>query len=367
MSVQQTIIKGIKEQLFFNNYLVLPNFGGFVLKSSASHFSASGGLLVPPSKTVSFNVQLKQNDGILAIWLQNALKCPANEALNHLTDFSSFCLGILNAKRRLALEGIGFFYLDFENNICFEPQQDSNFLTKSFGLGSVSLKELEALVIAEPKKESIFIDRTLHVTAQVAEPTTDTTTVPVKRRRNYSKIAIPVSLVAVLIALLGLLVNNTQFKGDLQASLYGESTKGIYAPLNYADLNILQSTVKQPAYVADANGIATLELDAAKNVSVKAMENKLTASTLKHSGSRHTPNIGSGNFEIVLGCFTVLENAQRMVSKLSSKNIYAGVSGKNNKGMYVVSNGNYATKEEAITKLMEVKDFFPHAWIKKGE
>lgn len=363
MSVQQTIIKGIKEQLFFNNYLVLPNFGGFVLKSNPSHFSASGGLLVPPSKTVSFNAQLKQNDGILAIWLQKALKCHASEALNHLTDFSEFCTGILNAKRRLALEGIGFFYLDFENNICFEPQQDSNFLTKSFGLGSVSIKELENPVVTEAKKETVFVDRTVHALDPISEPSI----APVKRRRNYSKIAIPVSLVAVLIALLGLLVNNTQFKGDLRASLYGETTKGIYSPLNYTELPILNTTVKQPAYVADANGIATLELNAVKNVAVKALDNKLNTSVLKYSGSRHNSNSGSGNFEIVLGCFTVLENAERMVTKLSSKNIRAGVSGKNIKGMYVVSNGKYATKEEAITKLIEVKDFFPHAWIKKGE
>ncbi|PBQ34317.1 hypothetical protein CNR22_21920 [Sphingobacteriaceae bacterium] len=362
MSVQQTIIKGIKEQLFFNNYLVLPNFGGFVLKSTPSHFSASGGLLVPPSKTVSFNAQLKQNDGILAVWLQNALKCRANEALNHLTDFSEFCTGILNAKRRLALEGIGFFYLDFENNICFEPQQDSNFLTKSFGLGSVSIKELE-ITLTEPKKETVFVDRTLHTSEHISEPVNG----PVKSRRNYSKIAIPVSLVAVLIALLGLLVNNTQFKGDLRASLYGETTKGIYTPLNYADLSILGSDIKQPTYVADANGIATLELDAKKHIAVKALENSFNTPDLKHSGSTHITNLGSGKFEIVLGCFTVLENAERMVSKLSSKHIRATVSGKNNKGMYVVSNGNYATKEEAITKLIEVKDFFPHAWIKKDQ
>src|SRR5437868_7519242 len=141
MNVQQTIIKGIKEQLFRNDYLVLPNFGGFVLKSSPSRFSASGGLLIPPTKTVTFNVQLKQNDGILAIWLQNTLGCTSNEALAHLKDFSEFCSGILNAKRRLTLEGIGFFYLDFENNVCFEPQQDSNFLTRSFGLTPVSIRE----------------------------------------------------------------------------------------------------------------------------------------------------------------------------------------------------------------------------------
>src|SRR5688572_27641542 len=131
MNVQQTIISGIREQLFFHEYLVLPGFGGFVLQSAPSHFSPSGSLLIPPSKTLSFNSQLKQNDGILARWLEKKLGCSMIEATAHLKDFTEFCSGILSVKRRLNLEGIGFFYLDFENNICFEPKQDSNFLTAS--------------------------------------------------------------------------------------------------------------------------------------------------------------------------------------------------------------------------------------------
>src|SRR6478609_428978 len=153
----------MKEQLFSNNYLVLPGFGGFVLKSRASHFSASGGSLLPPSKTVSFNSQLKQNDGIMALWLQNKLNCTAKEALAHLAEFAEFCTGVLSAKRRLTLEGLGFFFIDFENNICFEPQQDANFLGESFGLAPISLKPLIAEAPEKFKessiKEPVFVDR----------------------------------------------------------------------------------------------------------------------------------------------------------------------------------------------------------------
>ena len=358
MSIQQTIIRGIKEQLFFNDYLVLPNFGGFVLKSKAAHFSASGGLLIPPSKTVSFNAQLKQNDGIFAIWLQNALKCDAIQAVNHLKEFSEYCSGILTAKRRLSLEGIGFFYLDFENNICFEPQQDSNFLTNSFGLGPVSIKELES-EIPEPKKETVFVDRTLHSTETIIQP--------VRTKRNYNKMVTPLLLAILFVSLLGLLVNNSSMKGELRSSLFDGNSKGTYTPLTYKDLNIINSFAKNQVYVADVNGIATLALEESKKLSVKAVSTIFNSSPAKHSESKHIANSNSGNFEIVLGCFTVLENAERMVNKLSSQRINAAVTGKNNKGMYVVSNGNYSSKDEAIHKLIEVKEIFPHAWIKKGE
>lgn len=358
MNVQQTIIKGIKEQLFFNNYLVLPGFGGFVLKSRPAHFSASGGLLLPPSKTVSFNAQLKQNDGILAIWLQNKVSCSADEALGHLQDFSGFCTGILNAKRRLSLEGIGFFYLDFENNICFEPQQDSNFLSSSFGLAPVSIKELEP-EIAGIKTGSVFIDRRPHIQEAPEKPV---------KLRNYKKLINPAMFGIILICLLALLVSNSTIKGELRSSVFGENLKGVYTPLSYPELVIAATALKNDTYVADANGIATIDLESEKTLAVKVTGSFLhTGSPISFKPERTTTARRIAKFEIVLGCFTLSSNAKRMVRKLSGQNIRAAISGKNAKGMYVVSNGNFDTKEEALRKLQDLKNNFPHAWIKQGE
>lgn len=355
MSVQQTIIKGIKAQLFLNNYLVLPGFGGFVLKSTPSHFSASGGMLIPPSKTVSFNAQLKQNDGILAIWLQNSLGCTANEALTHLTEFSEFCGGILTAKRRLSLEGIGFFYLDFENNICFEPQQDANFLSSSFGLTPLSVKPIEEERVRETKREPEFIDRTLHTTEQHAP------FVPAKR--SYRRLISPAILSLVVVSLLVLLTINSKINGDMRSSVFGENSGAAYQPIHYSELAITTDNKKQTAYVADANGIASLSLGGAKKIAVKVLDNEMPLSA--NTGSELTS--ATNKFEIVLGCFTVLKNAQRMVKKISGRDIRVAISGKNAKGMYVVSNGSFKTKEQAIAQLQQLQSDFPNAWIKKGE
>lgn len=357
MSVQQTIIKGIKAQLFLNNYLVLPGFGGFVLKSTPSHFSASGGMLVPPSKTVSFNAQLKQNDGILAIWLQNSLGCTANEALNHLTEFSEFCGGILSAKRRLSLEGIGFFYLDFENNICFEPQQDANFLSGSFGLTPVSVKPIEEDVIREVKREPEFIDRTLHSTEPQAPY------IPTKK--SYRRFISPAILSLVFVSLMVLLTINSKINGEMQSSVFGENSGSAYQPIHYSELVINTNNKKQTAYVADANGIAAISLEGSKKIAVKVLDNGMPLSASTSFGSEL--NSATNKFEIVLGCFTVLKNAQRMVKKISGRDIRVAISGKNAKGMYVVSNGSFNTKERAIAQLQQLQSDFPNAWIKKGD
>ena len=356
MTVQQTIIKGVKELLFFHNYLVLPKFGGFVLKINSSHFSGSGTGLIPPSKTITFNAQLKQDDSVLVIWLQNSLNCSPAEALVHLHDFAEFCTAILATRRRLSLDGIGFFYLDFENNISFEPQSDANFLTDSFGLTALQLNKIETI---EPvvKNNSVFIDRT----TALPEKVTNTQT-----KRHYQHLVTPLVLVVVLFSLLIVFVSNNKISGPLRASVFGTNNKGVYEPIPYADLKLIDPEKGNTAYVADANGIATIQLNN-KTIAVKAIE--FPESNLNHgerSHFRHKKSMHStSQFEIVLGCFTILENANKMADKVSAQNISAIVSEKNDKGMYVVSSGNYGDKESAIADLAIIKNKFPKAWIKQ--
>jgi len=357
MNVQQLIIKGIKEQLFFNNYLVLPNFGGFVLRSNPTHFSGGGAILMPPSKTLSFNAQLKQNDGILATWLQNQLKCTSSEALSNLNEFADYCKSVLSTRRRLSIEGVGFFYLDFENNTCFEPQLDTNFLADSFGLKAISLVEISETV-TEVKKEFVVEDR-------VGNEAINTISTEIKKQRNYRRVIAPLALVVAIFSLLSLLVTNTKISGELKSVVFGSSENGTYTPLSYPQLSLNESKASTPEYVADANGIATVEVDnnliavkviESANPDVKHVSRPVTDKFYKHNNA---------NFEVVLGCFSVLDNAKRMIKKLKRQNIHAVISEQNAKGMFVVSNGDFATKEEAISKLEQIDSLCPNAWVKK--
>ncbi len=350
MNVQQTIIKGIRELLFVHNYLVLPGFGGFVLKMNPAHFGSSGAQLLPASKTVGFNTQLRQNDAILATWLQEKLNCTPPEALQHLHDFTGFCSGVLSARRRLTLDRIGFFYLDFENNTCFEPQADSNFLTASFGLGPVALRELEPAV-AEPKRDPVFVDRTAPVPSiAVAQ----------KAPRNYRHLVVPAIFAILFFSLLLLFVSNNRFNGQLRASLFGQGEVMAYQSQPYPELTLTTPDYHTLTYMADANGIATLALGD-DHIAVKVLDENRPL-TITHYKSKRR-----GNFEIVLGCFTVRDNANRMAAKLMDRHIDADISGKNEKGMYIVSDGRFETRDQAVDRLRELKAGFPNAWIKKRD
>lgn len=358
MNLHQNIIKGIKEQLFLNNYLVIPGFGGFVLKKIPSHFSNSGGMILPPSKTISFNAQLKQNDGVLVHWLMSSFNCSNEIALQHLTDFSEYCKSILNNKGRLSIDGLGFFYTDFENNICFEPQQQTNYLTSSFGLGPVALKEIEPEV--EVKTETIFVDR-------VIKSSELETKVEPKRKRNYGKIAIAAVTGIIVFSALLIIVSDSKISGQLKASITGKEQKLLYTPINYSNIDLKNINDSKKDYVADMNGIAPLELDNNKTIAVKAIESIAESTSVTSSNVKRTRRSGIKNYEVVLGCFSILNNANNMVKKLQAGNVEAIVSGQNEKGLYVVSSGGFETKDEAIVELTQLKNTYPNAWIKKSE
>ncbi len=354
MNVQQIIIKGIKEQLFFNNYLVLPNFGGFVLRSNPSHFSSTGGGLMPPSKTLSFNAQLKQNDGILALWLQNQLKCTSSEALSNLIEFADYCKSVLSTRKRLSIEGVGFFYLDFENNTCFEPQLDTNFLADSFGLTQVSLIEITETV-TEVKKELVLEDRIGN----------DAIITEIKKQRNYRRVVAPLALLVAIFSILALIVTNTKISGQLKSTIFGNNETAVYSPLTYPELTLAETKKTTSEYVTDANGIAPLEIENDKVLAVKVFETTTNSSPVMEHSTHKLFKHNSRNFEVVLGCFSVLDNAKRMLKKLKRQNINAVISEQNAKGMYVVSNGDFETKEDAMARLEKIDSLCPNAWVKK--
>ena len=360
MNVQHTIIKSITEQLYVHNYLVIPNFGGFVLKTQSAQLNFNGAVTTPPSKTISFNAQLKQNDGVLVICLQSKLNCTANEALNYLNDFATYCTSILNTSKRITFENIGFFYIDFENNICFEPQTNTNFLTSSFGLTPLTLKKIEVETI---KKQALFVDKTHQKAIQQ----------PIIATKNYKKVIMPSLIVMAVVSLLALFISNNKITGSLKATILGTSTKINYKPLTYLELKLQTNNNSNTTYVVDANGIATINLEETKTIFVNTVASLSTtnlAVTTKKTTAKHSPNfetVTTNSYKIVLGCFGIVENAERMINTLKNSNINANLSGKNNKGLFVVSNGSFATKQAALEQLAQIKGTCPNAWIKNPE
>lgn len=351
MLVQKTIINGISELLYTHDYVVVPGFGGFVSRPQLAHYSLNKEVLFPPSKTIVFNVQLKQNDGILANWLKEKVNCDFIQATKHLEEFSAHCKMLLDTKHRLEFESLGLFYIDFEKNICFEPKADVNFLIDSFGLSSVTLKELE-------KEEPVIVKPVIETKDRFVKVETE---VPVKKR-NYKRIAalaigIPFVGLALLFAVSQIKSNSNSYSNLFS---FGHSAPS-YMPVNYnSNFNELDITAN-PSYVVDANGYAGITLFEDKHIAVNISAVKTESHTVAKHISHSIPM--NGKFQVVMGCFSVEGNARKMIRKLAAKNVTAGISGTNSKGMYVVSCGAFDNKDAAVELLQSIKSDFPSAWV----
>lgn len=354
MNVHTQIVEGIKTLLHQQEYVVIPNFGGFVTQVHFSKYLLEKNILTPPGKVISFNKQLRQNDGVLAFWLQKELNVTSEDALKHITEFSDYCEQVLRTKRRLNLENLGFFYLDLENNICFEPKNDSNYLLDSFGLSPVILNELTELVV-EQKKETEFIDRTIETVKQE---------LPIKRKRNLKPIAYVALGGSILFFSLAALVTLNKSEGPLLSGIFNSNAVRTYKPLNYSELVLEKTDAESKSYVPNSEGIAVLNITNEKTIAVSVNDNASVANEVKHSVVKPRNYKYSGKFQIVLGCFTQKSNADKMVSKLKRDNVNAGISGINNRGMHVVSCAGFDSKDSALAFLQNIKGNFPNAWVK---
>lgn len=351
MLVQNTILAGISELLYTHDFVVVPGFGGFVSRPLMSHYSLSQDVLFPPSKSIVFNVQLKQNDGVLANWLKEEIQCDFVAATKHLEEFSVHCKMLLDTRNRLEFENLGLFYLDFEKNICFEPKADVNFLIESFGLSSVTLKELER---EEPVIKPVIDTKDRFVKAEVNEQ------LPAKKR-NYKKIAtlavgIPLIGVALLFAVSQIKTNSNSYANIFN---FGNNHSA-YIPVNYGSEFEEIEIKPNPAYVVDANGYAGITLFEDRHIAVNISAVKTESHTVKHIA--HSISTAA-KFQVVMGCFSVESNARKMIKNLAAKNVNAAISGTNAKGMFVVSCGGFDDKDSAVNMLQSIKAEHPSAWI----
>lgn len=352
MNVHAQIVDGIKTLLHQQEYVVIPNFGGFVTQVHFSKYLIEKNILTPPGKVISFNKQLRQNDGVLSFWLQKELSVSPEVALKHISEFSDYCEQVLNTKRRLNLENLGFFYLDLENNICFEPKNDSNYLLDSFGLSPVILNELPELVVE--KKETEFVDRTIEIVKQE---------LPIKRKRNLRPIAYIALGGSILFFSLAALVTINKSEGPLLSGLFNSNAVRTYKPLAYTELVLEKTDADTKSYIPNSEGIAVIDITNEKSIAVSMNENTNSSSAVTNTTKRSNTRY-AGKFQIVLGCFNEKNNADKMVRKLKLDNVNAGILGINNRGMHVVSCAGFDSKDSALTFLQEIKGSFPNAWIK---
>lgn len=345
----------ISELLYRHDCVIVPGFGGFVSRSHSAGFNKGNNLLFPPAKHILFNRNLIHNDGLLITSLMERNAISFEEAAKLTEEYRQYIQSLLSAKKRFELQNIGLLYMDSENSLRFEAKADMNFLFDAFGFEPVMANELPPET-EKPVHKPVFEDRVVA-----------TTPVVIRTKKSYARLAalaigIPAAMAALLLA-----ATSKPMQPIMQSSVNPFYTpEKTYTPTHSPERKaFIIADVEKPSFLADANGYAAFTLGNNGRVMIANTNDPMLRpdKTRVASPSVKSKLSLSGKFQVVLGCFGVKENAERLVNELRAAQVNAGISGVNAKGLHVVSCGSFSSKQEAVHVLDSIRQRYPNAWI----
>ncbi|HEY0029491.1 MAG TPA: SPOR domain-containing protein [Bacteroidia bacterium] len=334
--------KHISDLLYEHNCVIVPELGGFVGNYTPAKIHPTRHAFTPPSKSIIFNKNLKNNDGLLASHIVTVEKTNYTEALRYIDHFVAGVNEQLKKGAKVKIDEVGVLFLDVERNIQFEPDT-TNFLLEAFGLPQFQSPAIKRDAIAK-RLEKEFTDRSA---------------IPAEKKKinvkRYVALAIAAPMIFAMIWI--------PLKTDLLKNI------------NYANLNpFAAKEVKVPetkASTAHALPILNNDTVAVKPIMPDTVSRPLAA-TLIETVKADTTAVAKGQnnpdfkFHLVAGCFQIEENAIKYVSVLQSQNLNAAIIGQNNKGLFVVSCGDFLTRKEALKELNLLRNAQPNAWLYKN-
>lgn len=302
--VVMMIEKHISALLYRYQCVSVPGFGAFLTETQPAQLNNDTYTFYPPKKLISFNANLKNNDGLLANHIALQEKISYDQAVANITQTVESWNKRLQNWETVILKNLGTIAHNIEGNIVFTPDTPINYLAEAFGLTNVispAIKREELKAIAEKVEEMAPV---------VFTP---------ERKKNYSYLKYAAIFVVMTSA------SGAGFKV-------------------YRDHEIAQQTLLVEQSVQDRVNEkiqqATFFIDAPMPaVSLPVKEE----------------NTSTYPYHVVAGAFKSEENAEKAVGELVSKGYNARKLGKNKFGLFQVGYGSFKTYAEAQAKMNKIK------------
>ena len=126
----------IERVLLLNDCVIIPSFGGFLLRRHAAVHNPRQCAFRPARKEIVFNPTLTYDDGLLAESYMEHYGMDFNEAQQAIRRDVSALQTTLADDGRLTLEGIGAFRRTDDGTLLFDPASDA---TSTYAIGSYGL------------------------------------------------------------------------------------------------------------------------------------------------------------------------------------------------------------------------------------
>ena len=152
------IEKHISALLYRHQCVTVPGFGAFLTEKLPAQLNNDTHTFYPPKKLISFNANLKNNDGLLANHIALQEKISYDQAVEALTKAVKNWNDKLQNREVLLLKNLGSITNNLEGNPVFSPDSHMNYLAEAFGLSTVkspAVKREELKAIVEEIEEKV--------------------------------------------------------------------------------------------------------------------------------------------------------------------------------------------------------------------
>ena len=294
----------ISELLYIEDCIIIPDFGGFIVNDKSATINEKSGEIAPPSKTILFNSQLINNDGLLVNHIAKEENISHKECLTNVLAISKKLKNKLFETKILRIKKVGLLTIGSENNILFTQEKGYNYNLNSFGMRSISSNKID-------KKERIKNE--IQNTVNVIE----------KNIISSNQMFLRAAAVAIPLILISFISINQE-----------KNIATIYEKMSLIDFSFAKTDENKSLEKNDKTSINTTVLP--------TINTKL-------------------KYHIIIGSFQELTNAKKLHAKLLSKEYDAQIL--SNSSNSRVSISNFKRKEDAILALTNVKKNYGTAWI----
>ena len=140
-----TVQNHIKELLFEQDCVVIPEFGGFVTNFDCAKINSINRFIAPPQKWLAFNALLKNDDGLLSNYIAKEDNISISQANLKVRNFVDDIKKYLRVNKTYSIDGLGTFSQNEEEKIQFQPKSTNNFYSESFGMENIFLRKSESI------------------------------------------------------------------------------------------------------------------------------------------------------------------------------------------------------------------------------
>ncbi|MDC0106521.1 SPOR domain-containing protein [bacterium] len=291
----------ISDLLYRYECVTLPNFGAFLSHPISARINEGTSSFYPPQKQLSFNVQLKSNDGLLASYISDVENISFEVATRKIENQVSKLKLRLEKGETVEFKHIGELISSDEGNLSFIPLDNLNYMTEAFGLASFV---------------SPSVERQAH--QEVVQKLESRGAIALTPKRRKSALYMKYAAIAVLA--LGL-------AGSIGSNLY-----------------LTQIEVQNNLALDTANTTLDNKIQEATFV----IDNPLPAVMVNLKKQ-------NGNFHIVAGAFRVKANSEKKLQQLKTLGFSARLIGVNRYGLHQVVYESFETRKDAERALFKIR------------